>query len=58
MTTPEEERLKRIAESFEQIQKLLEELPQLIADKVSEEVNKINAFGEVVNEVDINDRTI
>ena len=57
MTTPEEERLKRIAESFERIQKLLEELPQLIADKVSEEVNKINAFGEVVNEVDINDRT-
>ena len=52
--TPEE-RQKRILQSFDRIQKLLEELPSLIALKIQEELEKSNQFGQIIDEVDIND---
>lgn len=52
--TPEE-RQKRILQSFDRIQKLIEDLPSLIALKIGEEVEKFNQFGQVIDEVDIND---
>ena len=51
--TPEE-RQKRILQSFDRIQKLLEELPSLIALKIQEELEKSNQFGQIIDEVDIN----
>ena len=51
--TPEE-RQKRILQSFDRIQKLIEDLPSLIALKIGEEVEKFNQFGQVIDEVDIN----
>ena len=51
--TPEE-RQKRILQSFDRIQKLLEELPSLIALKIQEELEKSNQFGQIIDEFDIN----